>query len=138
MNFLINIAHAITIDNPLGANTTVADVINRIAGYMYGVAAALSTIMVLIGAFQILTAAGDAVKYKKGKDTIVYTVIGLAIILLAGGVVSLVSGILGTNTNSGIGGSVGGEVGASGSIGSPFGNAGGGIGGSVGGEAGVR
>lgn len=96
LNIFFNIANAITIQNPLGVDT-IEDLVNKIAGYVYGVSAAFATIMILIGAFQILTAEGDAAKYKKGKDTILYTVIGLAIILLAGGIVSLVSGVLGKN-----------------------------------------
>ena len=83
-----------TIENPLGVKT-VTELLDKIGGYFYGLAAAVATIMILYGAFQILTGGSDPAKVKAGKDTIFYAVIGLMIVFLAGGLQSLVTGILG-------------------------------------------
>lgn len=107
--FLINIARAITIDNPLGQqNQTVADIIRAVTGAFQILAGGVATVMVLWGAFKILTAGGEPKKFEEGKHTIVYAAIGLAIVFLAGGVVSLVASFLGDagiNTDERLGGS---------------------------------
>ncbi|GEM_PF-1906092 len=94
LNLLINTAHAITIANPLGYNT-ISDLICGIAAALAVIAGAVAVVMVLYGAFQILTAGGEPKKFEEGKHTIVYAAIGLAVVLLAGGIVSLVGNILG-------------------------------------------
>lgn len=94
--FLTNIARTITIENPLGPqNQTVADIIRAVVGAFQILAGGVATVMVLWGAFKILTAGGEPKKFEEGKHTIVYAAIGLAIVFLAGGVVSLVANLLG-------------------------------------------
>lgn len=93
---LINIARAITIKNPLGPqNQTVADIIQAVVNAFQILAGGVATVMVLWGAFKILTAGGEPKKFEEGKHTIVYAAVGLAIVFLAGGVVSLVANLLG-------------------------------------------
>ena len=55
----------------------------------------LVIIMVLMGAFNLMTAAGDTVKVKKGRDQIMYAAIGLIVALVAKAVPSIVSGLFG-------------------------------------------
>lgn len=94
--FFINVARAVSIPNPLGPqNQTVADIIKAVTGAFQIFAGGVATVMVLWGAFKILTAGGDPKKYEAGKHTIIYAAIGLAIVFLAGGVVTLVADILG-------------------------------------------
>lgn len=47
-------------------------------------------ILVLLGAFNILTAAGDTDKINKGRDYILYAAVGMAIALIAKGVPMIV------------------------------------------------
>lgn len=95
MPFLLtNIARAGTIPNPLSYGT-VPELIHAIVGAFQILAGGVATVMVLWGAFKILTAGGEPKKYDEGKKTIIYAAVGLAIIFLAGGVVSLVANILG-------------------------------------------
>lgn len=98
MNFLlIYVARAITINNPLGPqNQTVADIIRSVVGAFQILAGGVATVMVLWGAFKILTAGGEPKKFEEGKHTIIYAAVGLAIVFLAGGVVSLVADLLGS------------------------------------------
>lgn len=91
---LINIAHADAIPNPLRYGT-VPELIQAIVGAFQILAGGVATVMVLWGAFKILTAGGEPKKFEEGKHTIVYAAIGLAIVFLAGGVVSLVANVLG-------------------------------------------
>ncbi|MDO8584530.1 MAG: hypothetical protein Q7R85_00185 [bacterium] len=94
LNLLVKTAHAITIANPLGYNT-ISDLICGIAAALAVIAGAIAVIMVLYGAFQILTAGGEPKKFEEGRHTIIYAAIGLAVVLLASGIVSLVGNILG-------------------------------------------
>lgn len=50
--------------------------------------------MIIIGAFQILFAAGDPEKFITGRRTIVYTAIAYAILLMARGIVAIIENFL--------------------------------------------
>jgi len=89
----------ITLHNPAGSNTTIADLIHNITSGLVTIATPIVAIMVLIGAFQILFAAGDPEKFKRGKKTILYTIIGYAIILVASGITSIIKDLLGSSGN---------------------------------------
>lgn len=84
----------IRIGNPLAPCETVDCVIWKIYGALIRLAAPIITIMVLVGAFQILTAAGNPEKVSKGRSTILYAAIGGAIILLASSVSYIVRDLL--------------------------------------------
>lgn len=47
-------------------------------------------VMVIIGGFTYMTSSGDASKVKKGKDTIMYGIVGLVIVALAFAIVNFV------------------------------------------------
>ncbi len=89
----------VEITNPLVVNT-VQELLKRVANYMFGFGVAISVIMVLYGAFQILTA-GKGGSFQKGIDTIKYAALGLAIMMLAYGFASLIANILGLQSESG-------------------------------------
>ncbi len=82
--------------NPLVATTTVGlikDITDRIFIYL----SALAVLFVMIGGFNILTAAGSPTQVTKGRKIIVFTIIGYALILLARGIALLIVRILGIN-----------------------------------------
>lgn len=85
-----------TLDPPVNVSS-IQELLKNIASYIYGISLAVAVIMILYGAFQILTSAGDPKKATDGKNTIIYTIVGLAIVILATGIVSLVIEILGAN-----------------------------------------
>lgn len=70
--------------------------LEEIAKWVTSIAAAIATIMILVGAYQILFAAGNPEKLETGKKTILYTVIAYAILLLSWGIVSIIQKFLGT------------------------------------------
>ncbi|MDI6820590.1 MAG: hypothetical protein QMD65_00210 [Patescibacteria group bacterium] len=90
-----NVSATTTIElpNPINATSTIA-ILNSILAVLQTFAHLIVVIMVLIGAFQILFAAGDPEKFSKGKKTILYSVIGYAIVLVAGGITSFIADFL--------------------------------------------
>ena len=84
----------ISLYNPLGETSSIMDVIDRIIGGLQIVATPIVALMVLIGAFQILFAGGDPNKFATGKKTIIYAVIGYAIIWIAGGIATLITNVI--------------------------------------------
>ena len=83
----------VTFTGPLG-NATITDVIDRIINYAILVAGPLAAIMILWGAFQILTSRGSEEKYKAGRKTIIYALAGLGIVILARGLVAIFRGLI--------------------------------------------
>lgn len=83
----------VTIVNPVGCGTfgCVAD---NIIDSLLGLAIPIVAIMVLIGGFQIMTAGGDIEKLKTGKHTVLYAVLGYAVILIAKGVSLIMRSLL--------------------------------------------
>ena len=80
--------------NPLGTSS-IMEIINRVIDYLIlYIGPPILTIMILYGAFQILTAADKPEKFSSGKKTILYAVIGYGILLLAKGVEFLVRDLI--------------------------------------------
>ena len=72
-----------------------ADLGARIVGILNGVIgilAAVCVVIIVLGGVQYMTSAGDAGKVKKGKDTILYGLIGLVVCVLAFALVNFVIG----------------------------------------------
>ncbi|OIP75462.1 MAG: hypothetical protein AUK07_01500, partial [Parcubacteria group bacterium CG2_30_36_21] len=82
-------------ENPINA-TSVQAVISAIGIWLYGIAFALVPIMILIGAFYLLTAAGDPEKINTGRKIITWTIIGLAIVIISTGISELIKNLLET------------------------------------------
>lgn len=76
----------ISLPNPLGCTSTFPELLDKILAFLRTSGAIVASIMIVIGAFQILFAGGDPEKFATGRRTIVYTAIAYAIILLASGV----------------------------------------------------
>jgi hypothetical protein len=92
-----NLTFALKLDNPLGSQgvTTIPGLVDKIIDFLIQLSAPVVTIMILVGAFKMLTAGGNTDKFKEGKKTITYAVIGLAIILISKGITSIVKDFLG-------------------------------------------
>lgn len=78
------------VDDSMDLETTIETVINAVLGFLGFIA----VIIILIGGFQWMTAAGDDSKVDKAKKTLSAGVIGLIIILAAWGIASFVIGLL--------------------------------------------
>lgn len=87
------IESSIEFTSPLG-NATITDVLDRLINYGLSIAASLAAIMILWGAFQLMTSQGDSKKVTEGKRTIIYALGGLVIVILARGLVAIFRGLI--------------------------------------------
>lgn len=79
--------------NPL-PDQTISGLLERLINWLIVIAAPVAAGMVIFGAYQMLFAAGEPEKVKKGKATILYTVIGYGIILIGWGMVKVIENFL--------------------------------------------
>lgn len=78
-----------TLHNPLGTSD-IRFVIGRIIRALLGFSGAIALLMFVLGGFYWLTSAGKPEQIKKGKDTLIWAVIGLVVIFSAYMLVGLV------------------------------------------------
>lgn len=90
-----NSAAPVKLVNPLGGQNFQQVTANIISFILNDIAIPLTVIMVLVGAFEMITSGGNAEKVSKGRKTLLYAAIGFAVVLLASGVTSLIQNILG-------------------------------------------
>ena len=85
-------AGTVTLPNPLGG-TDASDInvlIGQVINGVLGVVGSLALIMFIYGGFTWMTAAGSSEKVTKGKDILVWAVIGLIIIFMSYAFVRLI------------------------------------------------
>lgn len=70
------------------------DAITRVTQILFLIVIAIVVIVILYGAFMILTAVGDETKFKTGKTIIIYAILALIIALLARGGIDFIRGII--------------------------------------------
>ena len=80
-------------------STTASGLILDAVNILLGLAAAVAILFLIIGGFQYITSAGNEETAKKGRQTVVNALIGLAIIILSFSIVEIVN-----STISGCGG----------------------------------
>lgn len=83
-----------SLPNPLGVNT-IQDIIPKVLSSLIDIAVPIGAIAIIYGAFQMLTAGGDPEKFTKGRKTITYAAIGVAVIILANAIIAVVKSVLG-------------------------------------------
>ena len=82
-------ANPITLTNPMG--TSDPDIIiGKIISAILGVVGSLALVMFIYGGFTWMTAAGSSEKVKKGKDILVWAVLGLVVIFASYAIVRFV------------------------------------------------
>lgn len=94
-NTLIQLADGTQKPKPVDGGTDLEGNITTILNAVIGVLGLVCVVVMIIGGINYMTSAGDAGKVKKGKDTILYGLIGLVICVLAFALVNwVISGIL--------------------------------------------
>ena len=78
------------VDGGGSAKQDLPDIITTIINVMLFIAAALAVIMIIYGGIRYITAHGDEKQVKVAKDTIVYSVAGLIIAILAYALVTFI------------------------------------------------
>jgi len=84
----------VKIPNPLGVNTF-ADLIAKINKWLLIISVPIFTLMIFIGAFQLMTGAGNPEKITQGRHTITWAIIGYALLLLSTGITEIIKNVLG-------------------------------------------
>lgn len=83
------------IPNPLGEGTTISTIIQRLVSFAQSLLAPLSVIAVLLAGLFYMTSGGNPEKLKRAHRTLVWAVIGIAIVLLAATAESIIRTSLG-------------------------------------------
>ncbi len=83
----------IPVPNPVGDKNLV-DIINIAIGFLVTISIPIAVIMILIGSFQMLTAGGNAEQFRRGSKSIMYAIIGFALVLVSKGIITLVREII--------------------------------------------
>lgn len=73
----------------------VQGVLENIVGWAQVFFYIVATLFIILAAFSYLTASGDETKVKNAKTKIIYSLIAIAIAIIAGGVVALVRNFVG-------------------------------------------
>ncbi|MFP4514527.1 MAG: pilin [Parcubacteria group bacterium] len=85
-----NNCQEVSLTNPLGENTTPNTIIGRVINAVLGVIGSLALLMFVYGGITWMTSSGSPEKIKKGRDIIIWSVIGLAIIFFSYALVNFV------------------------------------------------
>jgi hypothetical protein len=75
-------------------NSTAEGLLQSIVKQLFVIATPIAVGMILIGAFQMLLSGGNEDKFTTGKKTVLYAVIGYAIILIGWGITSIIQSLL--------------------------------------------
>ena len=67
----------------------------RVGDWMFTFLLVVAVIMIVASGFLFITAAGDAEKVKKARNLLIYALVGVAVALLANGLIALVRMVIG-------------------------------------------
>lgn len=90
----------IGVPNQIGTNADAEDLPNaiiRVVNWVIGILGLVAVIVMIIGGVQYMTSSGDPGKVKKAKDTILYGIIGLVVVILSAAIVNFVIANMVTN-----------------------------------------
>ncbi len=97
VSFLLvaNFVSAVEIENPLEYDTF-QEILGAVSLFLFQIGLALAPVMLIIAGFMFVTAAGSPERVTNAKKMALYTVIGLAVILLASGLIAVLKSIIGS------------------------------------------
>lgn len=82
--------------NPLNYDTF-EELVESVANFIFVIALALAPLMIIIGAFYLITAGGDPGRVKTAKMIFLYTGIGILIVLFARGLIAIIRSAVGVS-----------------------------------------
>lgn len=83
-----------TIENPLKYDTF-QGVLGAVSKFLFQIGLALAPVMLIIAGFMFVTAGGSPDRVSNARKMALYTIIGLAVILLASGLIAVLKSIIG-------------------------------------------
>lgn len=87
------IIQAIELRNPIQADS-IQELVDSVISWVITFGMVLAPLMIIIAAYYFITAMGDPAKIKKAKDIILWTIVGIVIILLSRGIILIIQDIL--------------------------------------------
>lgn len=87
-------AAAPTLPNPLGGTTDIRTIIGRVISAALGISGSIALLMFVWGGMLWLTSGGSPERIKKGKDAIVWAVLGLVLIFGSYAILNFVLGAI--------------------------------------------
>lgn len=87
-----------SLDNPIQA-TNLIELIDVIAGWLFAIAIPIAVAMIVYAGVIFLISRGDTTKVAQAKKILLYAVVGLAIILIGRGFITLIESILNLGTS---------------------------------------
>ncbi len=87
-------ANQICICNPINAGKF-EDIINNLIDFIFKIAIVLAPLMIIVGGFLFITSAGDPKKTSQAKSLMIWTAVGLLILLLSKGILGIINQLLG-------------------------------------------
>src|SRR3989344_3446359 len=97
LSIMTNVAsgQGIEIPNPLGSGgSDIPTLIGTITTWLLGIGTILATLIVLWAAFLFMTSMGSPTRVTQARQTLLYAIIGLSVLLLADGVALLIQSFL--------------------------------------------
>lgn len=88
--FLPNISLAVALYNPLGTTKTLPALVSNVLSGILGVVGAIALVMMVIGGITWMTSAGNADRVRRGRDTLLWAILGLVVIFLSYAIVRFV------------------------------------------------
>lgn len=83
------------IGNPLGEGATFHSIIQNVVRFANSLLAPLSTLMVLIAGFLYMTGGGNPEKIKTARQVLIWTLVGIAVVIVANVAETIVREVLG-------------------------------------------
>lgn len=85
-------------------------VVTKVANTLFAFAGTISLLFVIVGGYQYMTAGGDAERATRGKRTMTWSAIGLAVIVMSGVIINLATSLIlgGSGNNQPLDGTTGG------------------------------
>jgi len=88
------VSAVITLDNPIRWKSF-SEFIDRVISIFFYIGIALAPLMIVAAAFFFLTSAGDPQKVQTAQQLLIYTCVGIFLILIAKVIIALIKKILG-------------------------------------------
>ena len=83
----------IAIENPITA-TSFETVVGNSIDFVFKIAIVLAPLMVVVGGFLLVTAGGNLEQVKRAKNLLIWTAVGLLVVLLSKGILAIINQIL--------------------------------------------
>ncbi len=95
INYVPYVAKAVSLPDPLhGQGDDIPTLVGNIIKYVFGILGVLALVMFIYGGLMWMTSGGSSDKIKKGTGTLVWSVLGLALIFFSYALLDFVLGAL--------------------------------------------